>query len=54
MIFEDKECQVVNFIDITAYKKLEKERENHALLKTLNTAVHHEMLTPLRTNVEMC
>ena len=23
MIFEDRECQIVNFIDITAYKKLE-------------------------------
>ena len=47
MIFEDKECQLVNFIDITAYKKLEQEKQNYEFLKTLNTTVHHEMLAPL-------
>ena len=44
----------MNFIDITAYKKLEEEKENHALLKNLNTTVHHEMLAPLLTNIQIC
>ena len=54
MIIDDIECQVVNFIDISTYKRLKQEMENHSILKTLNTTVHHEMLTPLRTNVEIC
>ena len=28
--------------------------ENHELLKTLNTTVHHEMITPLSANVDIC
>ena len=28
--------------------------ENHEFLKTLNTTVHHEMITPLSANVEIC
>lgn len=51
MLIEERECQVVNFIDITAYKRLEREKENYELLKNLNTTVHHEMLAPLRTNI---
>ena len=51
MFIEERKCQVVNFIDITAYKKLEQEKENYSLLKTLNTTVHHEMLAPLITNI---
>ena len=47
MTIDKKECQVVNFIDISTYKRLEQEIENHNLLKTLNTTVHHEMLVPL-------
>ena len=51
MIIDEKECQVVNFIDISTYRRLEQEKENHAFLKTLNTTVHHEMIVPLQTNV---
>ena len=54
MIIDEKECQVVNFIDISTYRRLELEKENHAFLKTLNTTVHHEMLVPLQTNVQIC
>ena len=54
MIIDDKECQVVNFIDISAYEKFEQEKANNLFLKKLNTTVHHEMLAPLRTNIEIC
>ena len=53
LFFNEKECQVLNFTEITAYKRLEQERETNKLLKTLNASVHHEMLTPLKANVEM-
>ena len=29
LIFEDKECEVINFIDISAYIGLKKEQENN-------------------------
>ena len=54
LIIDEKECQVVNFIDISTYKKLKQEKVNNELLRTLNTTVHHEMLAPLRANVEIC
>ena len=44
---------MINFSDITAYKRLEQEEEMNRLLKTLNTSVHHEMLTPLKANVDI-
>ena len=54
LIINERNCQVVNFTDISAYIKLEQEKENNELLKTLNTTVHHEMLAPLRANVDIC
>ena len=44
----------MNFIDVTAFIKLKQERESNELLKQLNTTVHHEMLAPLRANVDIC
>ena len=54
LIIDEKECQVVNFIDISTYKRLKQEKLNNEILKTLNTTVHHEMLAPLRANVDIC
>ena len=53
MTFNDKDCQVLNFTDITTYKRLKHEEETNRLLKTLNTSVHHEMLAPLKANLEI-
>ena len=49
--FDNQECQMLNFTNITNFHKLKKEEETTKLLKALNTSVHHEMLTPLSTNV---
>ena len=54
MTFNDVECQVLNFNDITSYKRLEEEEEMSRLLKTLNASVHHEMIGPLKTSVDIC
>ena len=54
LIINERNCQVVNFTDISTYTKLKKEQENNEILKTLNTTVHHEMLAPLRANVDVC
>ena len=54
MTFNDRECVVLNFTDITTYKKLEEERETSKLLKALNASVHHEMIGPLKNSVDIC
>ena len=51
--FNEKECQLLNFTDITSYKRLKKQEEINRLLKTLNASVHHEMLAPLKANMEI-
>ena len=53
MIFNEKECSLINFTDITSYKRLKQEEETNYLLRTLNSSVHHEMLTPLKANVDI-
>ena len=54
LLIDEKECQVVSFIDITTYKMLQKEKERSELLKTMNTTVHHELMAPLHANVVIC
>ena len=51
--FNEVECRVINFTDITSYKRLKHEEEINNLLKTLNASVHHEMIVPLRVNIDM-
>ena len=51
--FNDKECIVFNFQDITTYKKLKHEEDKGKLLSTLCSSVHHEMIGPLKGIVTM-
>ena len=51
--FNDKECKVLNFTDISTYKRLKKEKETNRLLTTLNASVQHELLAPLKGNIEL-
>ena len=51
--FDETESTVINFTDITAYIRLKHEEEVNNLLKTLNASVHHEMVVPLKVNIEM-
>ena len=53
MTFNDAQSSVINFTDITSYKKLQKEQEINTLLKTVNATVHHEMIVPLNVNLDM-
>lgn len=50
--FNDRKCLVLNFMNITSEKQLKVEREKSRQLTMLSTTVHHEMLGPLRCNVE--
>ena len=51
--FNEVESRVINFTDITSYIRLKHEEEVNNLLRTLNASVHHEMIVPLRVNIEM-
>ena len=51
--FNEIDCQVLNFSEITTYKKLKKEEENNRLLRALNVSAHHEMLGPLQANIDI-
>ena len=51
--FNDTQCQMLSFADITPFKDLLKEKETSKLLKTLNESVHHEMMGPLSANVNL-
>ena len=53
MIFNDKKCLVLNFTDITTYKRLKQQEAMTKLLKTLNASFHHEMIAPLKANMEL-
>ena len=53
LMFNEKECQVLNFTDITAYVRLKEQEETNRLLKAINVFVHHEMLAPLQANVDI-
>ena len=53
LTYNETECQVLNFADITSYKRLKQEEERNRLLRMLNTSVHHEMVAPLRANVDI-
>ena len=51
--FNDEECFVISFTDISTYQRLKHEEEVNNLLKTLNASVHHEMLVPIKTMIEI-
>ena len=52
LIFNDKECVVLNFQDVSLWKRLKQEEQKGKLMSTLYSSVHHEMLGPLKNNVE--
>jgi len=52
LIFNDKECVVLNFQDVSLWKRLKHEEQKGKLMSTLYSSVHHEMLGPLKNNVE--
>ena len=52
LTFNEKECKVFNFTDMTMYLQLKREEDKNKMLSALNMSVHREMLAPLKTNVE--
>ena len=52
LIFNDRECLVFNFQDISAFKRLRHEEEKSRLMGMLFSTVHHEILGPLSNIIE--
>ena len=50
--FNDSDCVVLNFQDITTQRKLKHQEEKGRLMSTLYSSVHHEMLGPLKASSE--
>ena len=51
MIYKDSKCITLQFTDLTANIKLKREQQRSKMLQMLNATVHHEMLSPLKSNV---
>ena len=51
--FNDKQSTVINLTDVSAFYQLKQKEDANNLLKTLIASVHHEMVVPLKVNVEM-
>ena len=51
--FNEKESTVINFTDVSDFYQLKQKEDANNLLKTLIASVHHEMVVPLKVNVEM-
>ena len=43
----------MTFTDITIYERIKLAEAENKLHATLNTSVHHEMVTPLNINVDV-
>ena len=52
LTLHEKECQVLNFTDMTMDLQLKREEEKNRMLNALNMSVHHEMLGPLKVNMD--
>ena len=51
--FSGMECELLNFKDMTAFARLNKEKSLNKLLKTLNASVSHDMLNTIGINIEL-
>ena len=53
MDFDGKESQLLTFNDMTVYKRLQVEENKNRQLKSLNASMQHEILTPLKINLQV-
>lgn len=53
MIFNNEQCQVVTFKDVSAIKEISKLSADNKMLNLLSSQISHEMLTPLRCIIQI-
>ena len=56
MVYNNLDCHVLNFLDMTSYFNLEQQKEKYRMIRMLNTTIHHEMIAPLKaqTDISKC
>ena len=47
VFYDNKECQLLVFRDVTTHRLLEEERSKLKLMKLLHASVSHDLLNPL-------
>ena len=53
IVFNGKESQLLTLTDISIYKRLEDQENKNRFLTTMNAQMHHEILTPLKVNIQI-
>ena len=53
MVYNNIDCRVLNFQDMTTYLRLQRQEEKYRLIKMLNTSIHHEMIAPLKAMMDI-
>ena len=53
MVYNNIDCHVLNFQDMTSYFGLQRQQEKYRLIKMLNTSIHHEMIAPLKAIMDI-
>ena len=53
MIYNNTNCHVLNFLDMTSQYSLERSEEKCRLMKLQNTTIHHEMIAPLKAQIDI-
>ena len=43
----------LNFLDMTSFLDLERQKEKYRMIKLLNTTIHHEMIAPLKAQMDI-
>ena len=53
MIYNNTHCHALNFLDMTSQFSLERYKEKNRLMKLQNTTIHHEMIGPLKAQMDI-
>ena len=53
IVFNGIESQLLTLTDITIYKRLEIQENKNRMLATMNATMHHEIMTPLKVNIQI-
>ena len=53
IVFNERDSQLLTLTDITIHKKLELQESKNHILAMMNANMHHEILTPLKVNVQV-
>ena len=53
IVFNERDSQLLTLTDITIHKRLELQENKNHILTMMNANMHHEILTPLKVNIQV-